>query len=97
MIMWRTAKDYQTHESMSVYLRDVLAPYCPRVRDEMNDLTLLIILAMDNGGWHQKVIVSDVYAALNIRIIWLPPESSHVLQPRDLLLVARLKKKYREQ
>jgi hypothetical protein len=97
IIVCRTPKGYQTHESMSVYLRDVLAPYCQRVRDEAKDQTLPIFMIMDNCGCHKKDTVSDVYAALNVQIIWLPPHSSHFLQPLDLVSFARLKMKYREQ
>jgi hypothetical protein len=97
IVCCRTAKGYQTHESMAIYLRDVLTPYCQRVRDEMNDQTLPIFLIMDKCGCHKKETLSGVYEALNIQIIWLPPHSSHFLQPLDLVVFAQLKMKYRTQ
>jgi hypothetical protein len=61
------------------------------------DQTLTIFTIMDNGGCRKKDTSSDVYAALNIRSIWLPPHSNHFLQPLDLVLFAQLKMKSREQ
>jgi hypothetical protein len=97
IVCCRTAKGYQTHESMAIYLRDVLTPYCQRIRDQMKDQSLPIFLIMDNCGCHKKDTLSGAYEALNIRIIWLPPHSSHFLQPLDLVVFAQLKMKYRAQ
>jgi hypothetical protein len=96
MLVYRTGKAYQTHESMASYLRDVLGPYCQRVRDEMHDGTMPIFIIMDNCGCHKKETLSAAYASLNIKVIWLPPHSSHFLQPLDLVMFARLKMRYRE-
>jgi hypothetical protein len=63
----------------------------------MNDQTLPIFLLMDKCGCHKRETLSALYGALNIRIIWLPPHSSHFLQPLDLVVFARLKMKYRDQ
>jgi hypothetical protein len=93
----RTPKGYQTHESMAIYLRHVLGPYCQLVRMAMNDETLPIFLLMDNCGCQKKETLSALYGAHNIRIIWIPPHSSHFLQPLDLVVFARLKIKYRDQ
>jgi hypothetical protein len=81
IVMCKTAKGYQTHELMSVYVRDVLARYCRRVWDEMDDQTLTIFLIMDICGCHRTETLSDVYASLKIRIIWLPLHFSHFLPP----------------
>jgi hypothetical protein len=97
IVVYKTAKAYQTHESMTVYLRDIVGPYCQRVRDELHDQNLPIYLLMDNCGCHKKETLSPVYEALSIRVLWLPPHSSHFLQPLDLVMFARLKMKYREQ
>jgi hypothetical protein len=96
IVACRTAKDYQTHKLMSVNLPDVLAPYCQCVRHEIKDQILSIIMMIENCGFHKKDALSDVYAALNIRIIWFLPHSSHFLQPLDLVLFTRLKIKYQK-
>jgi hypothetical protein len=97
MRVCKTEKGYQTHESMAVYLRDILTPYCLRIRTDMNDPTLPIFLIMDNCGSHKKDVLSPMYAALNVSVIWLPPHSTHFLQPLDLVMFARAKIKYRDQ
>jgi hypothetical protein len=96
IVVCRTAKGYQTHESMSDDLQDVLAPYCQRVWEEMKDQTLPVVMIMDNCGCHKKDTLSDGFAALNIQIIWFHPHSSHFIQPLHFVLFAWLKMKYRE-
>jgi hypothetical protein len=68
---------------MAVYRSDILAPYCSRIQTDMNDSTLPIFLIMDNCGSHKKDLLSSMYAALNITVIWLPQHSTHFLQPLD--------------
>jgi hypothetical protein len=79
IVIYRTGKGYQTHKSMSIYLRDILAPGCQRLWDEMGAPTLLIILSMDNCRCHKTDIVSLVYETLNIWSILLPSHASHFL------------------
>jgi hypothetical protein len=96
IVLCRTGNAYQTHESMAVYVREVLGSYCQRVRGEMSDQSLPIFLIMDNCGSHKKDTLLHLYDALNIHVLWLPPHSSHFLQPLDSVMFARLNMKYRE-
>jgi hypothetical protein len=97
MVACMTAEGYQTHESMFACLQNVLVPCYQCVRDEMKDQTLPIFMIMDNCQCHKKNTLSDVYAALTIWIIRLPPHSSHFLQLLDLVLFAQLKVTYQDQ
>jgi hypothetical protein len=97
ILVCKTEKGYQTHESMAVYLREILSPYCLRIRTDLKDPTLPIFLILDNCGPHKKDLLSPLYAALNVKVIWLPPHSTHFLQPLDLVMFARAKLKYRDQ
>jgi hypothetical protein len=62
----------------------------------MSDQSLPIFLIMDNCGSHKKDTLLPLHDALNIPVLWLPPHSSHFLQPLYLVMFARLKMKYRE-
>jgi hypothetical protein len=97
IMVCRTVKGYQIHESMFVYLRDALAPCSQGALDEMKDQTLPIFIILDNCECHKKDIFCDVDSALNLLIIWLPPDFSHFLQPLNLMVFARLSMRYQEQ
>jgi hypothetical protein len=94
MVLCHTPKAYQTQESMQKYVTDILAPYCEETRKRLENPDLPMFLIMDNCSSHNNEILSDMYRDLNIRVIWLPPHSSHFLQPLDLYLFGQLKCKY---
>jgi hypothetical protein len=50
----RTPKGYQNSFSMTFYVRDILVPYCPDLRNIMRDPTLPIFLIMDNYSSHNE-------------------------------------------
>ena len=50
------------------------------------------LLILDNCTSHKEV--EELCSEENIRILFLPPHSSHITQPLDLNLFSSLKKKY---
>jgi hypothetical protein len=91
----RTAKAYQTQNSMAVYVEQVLVPYRDQVRANAGDQTLPIYLVMDNCPSHSTDVLSALYARESIIPIWLPAHSSHFLQPLDLGPFGDVKGRYR--
>jgi hypothetical protein len=79
----QTRKGYQNSHSMAFDVREILATYCENLRDVMHDTTLPVFLIMDNCSSHNKQELLDLYTRHNIKVIWLPPHSSHFLQPLD--------------
>jgi hypothetical protein len=94
LALYQTTKGYQNSHSMAFYVREVLVPYCENLRNATQDPTLIVFLIMDNCSCHNKPELMDLYARYNITVIWLPPHSSHFLQPLDLGLFGELKARY---
>jgi hypothetical protein len=94
LALYETTKGYQNRHSMQFYIQEVLAPYCENLRNIMRDPALPVFLIMDNCSCHNKPELLGLYASHNIHIIWLPPHSSHFLQPLDLGLFGELKRRY---
>ena len=55
------------------------------------------ILLLDNHGSHITTEFMRICFQNNIRLIYLPPHSSHVLQPLDLSIFSQIKRSYRAQ
>jgi hypothetical protein len=94
LALYRTPKGYQNSFSMPFYVRDILVPYCENLRTVMHDQALPIFLIMDNCSSHNRPELLALYARYNVQVIWLPPHSSHFLQPLDLGLFGELKARY---
>jgi hypothetical protein len=90
----QTPKGYQTAQSMFVYVTEVIAPYVQELRMRYRNNKLPVWLIMDNCGPHRTEILMQAYKDLKLNIIWLPPHSSHFLQPLDLGFFADFKGKY---
>ena len=88
----RTAKGRQTLTSFTNYARTILADYVRQVRSEVRDEETKVYVIMDNATVHN---IENVLHEVGVCAIWLPPHSSHFLQPLDLLPFAELKKAYR--
>ena len=87
----KTAKGRQTTETFRRYCENILKPYVQGVRNLLGDPEALVYLILDNASVHN---VPDTFESIGIKPLWLPPHSSHFLQPLDLLLFAELKKCY---
>lgn len=64
-------------------------------RTQPNDPTQRRLLIMDGHGSHKTADFMKVCCENNIHCVWLPPYSSHVLQPLDLAVFSPLKQAYR--
>jgi hypothetical protein len=94
LVLYQMPKRYQNSYSMDFYVCKILAPYCENFRNVMHDPTLPVFLIMDNCPSHNQLAPLTLYAQENIRVIWLPPHSSHFLQPLDLGLFGELNGRY---
>lgn len=54
-----------------------------------------VVLVMDNSSTHQNEATLARLAAENIRVVWLPPHSSHLVQPLDVSFFSPMKKAYK--
>jgi hypothetical protein len=92
--IFKTTKGYQTGESMSHYILTILAPYCEKVRTRLNNPDAPIFLIMDNCESHRMPFLLDMYAQLNVKVIWLPAHRSHFLQTLDVGIFSKVKAAY---
>jgi hypothetical protein len=60
----------------------------------MYDPTLPVSLLMDNWSSHSKAELLPLYAHRIIRVVWIPPHFSHVLQPLKFALFRALRGRY---
>jgi hypothetical protein len=89
----RTVKGYMTIAAMKTYVTTCLAPDCHGLREKFQE-NLPVFLIMDNHSTHNHPDVLEMLSELNVHAIWLPPHSSHFLQPLDLSVFASLKHHY---
>jgi hypothetical protein len=92
--LYHTERGYQKENSLAFYIEKILKAYCDKLRREMNDPDLPIFLIIDIYSSHNRPALTGLYAAYNIKAIWLPAHSSHFLQPLDVAMFANLKRNY---
>jgi hypothetical protein len=91
---FRTEKGYMTTEAMKFYVNSILAPYVQSLRDQFSDQTLNVYLVADNHGTHTNREILALFEHAGVIPIWLPPHSSHFLQPLDLSVFGSFKSHY---
>jgi hypothetical protein len=79
----RIVKGYMAIAAMKTYITTCLAPYCHGLREKFQE-NLPVVLIPDNHTTHNHPDVLEMLSELNVNAIWLPPHSSHFLQPLDL-------------
>ena len=96
LLTYQTPKGYQNEASMIYYLQQVIFPYIQEVRIGLKDATANVYLIMDNCASHLTPNVRSVIQQIDgLRVISLPPHSSHFLQMLDASLFGVLKMAYR--
>lgn len=76
---------YMNHEIMIHYITTILAPYIVNQRKRIGENSSPCVLIMDNLKSHYTQEVRNVFDNINdLHIIFLPPHTSHFLQPLDL-------------
>jgi hypothetical protein len=92
--VFRTARGYMTIDGMLFYINSIMAPYVQSLRDRFLNQQLKVYLIADNHGTHTNPEVLALCERIGIVPIWLPPHSSHFLQPLDLTVFASFKRHY---
>jgi hypothetical protein len=92
--VFRTARGYMTIEAMQFYANSILSPYVQSLRHRFSDPQLKVYLIADNHGTHTNSDVLGLCERIGVVPIWLPPHSSHFLQPLDLTVFGSFKRHY---
>ena len=91
----RTPSGYATIESTFVFVRNILAPFIWSVRTEKQNPNLPFILIMDGLSSHKNQnIMNEINRIGHVHVMFIPPHSSHFLQPLDLFVFFEHKKIY---
>jgi hypothetical protein len=78
-------KGYIDRAIFEDWARDVLAPEIQKRREQYN-YSGPFILILDNCSAHNGAAFENICTENNIKCIWLPPHSSHLLQMLDLCI-----------
>ena len=97
LLCYTTPRGYQNEESMLYYLKSVIDPYVKNVQEDLHDSNACVFLIMDNCPCHQTPRCNELIRTIvGLRVIWLPPHSSHFLQMLDASPFGILKSAYRQ-
>lgn len=89
-----TQKGYMTQQSMVYWVKNNLAPYIKYIRDNTTGPHHCVIIC-DGCSSHFGSEVMQAFEEIgNIKIIFLPPHSSHLTQMLDVSLFSVLKRRY---
>ena len=89
-----TQKGYMTQQSMEYWIRNILAPYVKFIRDHTAGPKHCVIIC-DGCSAHLGDEVKQALEEIgNIKLIFLPPHSSHITQMLDAALFSSLRRKY---
>ena len=89
-----TSKGYMTQEVLIQWIENNLAPYVYSIRQCIHGANKCVVIA-DGCTSHYGNEIKDALEKIgNIRIIYLPPHSSHISQMLDASLFSALKRKY---
>ena len=94
---FHTKSGYATIESTVFFVQYILHPYVLNIRKEKNNPALPFILIMDGLAAHKNQnVTNEINKIGNIFVRFIPPHSSHFLQPLDLFFFSQHKKNYLE-
>ncbi|XP_043259296.1 tigger transposable element-derived protein 1-like [Colletes gigas] len=93
--MWRSNKKaWVTRDIFTDWINEVFGPSVKKYLLEMN-LPLHVLLVMDNAPAHPPSLQNDLLEEYNfIKIQFLPPNTTPLLQPMDQQVISNFKKLY---
>jgi hypothetical protein len=92
IIKWRT-EPYMNSQLFAEYISTVLLPSLDKLRSNEKFADKEAILLMDNCSMHVRPETLQMLADHQMKVITLPPHTSHIFQSLDLSLFGNFKKK----
>jgi hypothetical protein len=102
---WRDGQDFMIRSSdtshvtrpiFTEYVTSVILPYFAATRESLHLQDFTGVLLCDNCSSHIDESIKQLLTDKNIRLVTLPPHSSHLFQPLDLVAFAAFKCENRE-
>ena len=91
---FQTRKGYMTQQSMVYWVRNILAPYVRMIRENTDGPKHCVIICDGCSSHFGEDVQKEFEEIGEIKIIFIPPHSSHITQMLDAALFAILKRKY---
>ena len=85
-------KGYITADLFENYFEDILIPHINLKRKEKNKPNQKALVLIDGASAHSSSKLDDLLTKNNIKLMFIPPHSSHITQPLDLLVFSLFKK-----
>ena len=85
-------KGYMTTDLFECYFEDILIPHIKKKRLDRHKQLQKAVLLMDGFCAHSSDKVTKLSEDNNVKIVFIPPHSSHLTQPLDLLIFSTFKK-----
>ena len=96
-VFMNTESGYMTEDGMICWIRTILKPYVEKRRAKIKKPNSPTILIMDNCPSHRTERVQNAFNEIqNLFVLFLPPNSTHLLQPLDLFYFVQLKENYQQ-
>ncbi|XP_039608550.1 tigger transposable element-derived protein 1-like [Polypterus senegalus] len=94
-VMWRAnTKGWVTRTLFLEWLHEAFAPPVKRYLEE-NNLPEKCLLLMNSSPAHPANLVDDIVEEYDfIKVVFLPPNTTHLLQPMDQQVISNFKKLY---
>jgi hypothetical protein len=71
-------------------VKDIFVPFFEHLNDKMARRNRKIVVLMDNAACHDSSLVLS-----NVKLLFLPPNTTSLLQPLDAGIIANLKAQYK--
>lgn len=94
-VFWRCNK--KAWVTRQIFKEWVLSEFCPSVKCYLQriDLPLKALLVLDNAPGHDPDLAASVEAEFSfVQVLFLPPNTTSLLQPMDQNVIANFKKNY---
>lgn len=85
-------KGYITTDLFENYFEDILIPHINLKRNEKNKPNHKALVLIDGASAHASTKLDALLAKNNIKLMFIPPHSSHITQPLDLLVFSTFKR-----
>lgn len=92
--VYSSPKAFVSKKIFGDYLRTVVLPYVESVRRGGSADELPAVLIMDGHKSHLLRKLEEILAERNIKLIFIPPHSSHILQPLDQVFFKNVKRQF---
>ena len=95
-VLTHTESGFANRSCVCAWYNDILRPHLRRTRFTLGDEKAPAVLICDGFRAHDDGVFKEMTAADGVRVVFIPPHSSHLTQPLDKFVFANLKRNYQQ-